>query len=67
MPSDRSEPLNQFSPLLGLATSEELIRELIARFSHNSDPGDIDRALALAEMVGRMSARSREYRTVDGD
>jgi len=58
------EPLTD-CPLLGLATSEELIRELIVRFKINGDPGDVDRALMLAEMVGQMSAPSREYRTVD--
>lgn len=45
-------------PLLGLATTEVLLRELIARLRD-------DRAIALAEMLGGLSAAQREYRPVD--
>lgn len=53
---------------LGLATTEELIRELIARFTigTTSNPNDYlaqERALKLAEMVGGMGALDREYKT----
>lgn len=59
-------------PLLGLATTEELIRELICRntVSYPFDqPGQFAatrRALILAEMLGGLGAPEREYRTVDG-
>jgi hypothetical protein len=60
-------------PHLGLATNEAMLRELICRFKMDTyaDPasvscyGSIERALALAEMLGGMSAPEREYRTVD--
>lgn len=62
-------------PRLGLATTEELFRELICRFKmtqyDNRASGlrtdvvaAVDRALALAEMLGAMDKPSREYRTV---
>ena len=58
---------------LGMATSEDLMRELITRFkmemyvdsSSVSTFGSVERALVLAEMLGGMSAPEREYRTVD--
>ncbi len=59
------------TPRLGLATNEELVRELICRFRLNcfgritTDHRDIERALTLAEMLGGMDRPSREYRTVD--
>ena len=57
---------------LGLATTEELFRELIARaktnlFGNVGDARAVDRAVALAEMLGGLSASDREYRTVDAD
>lgn len=63
------------SPLLGLATNEELLRELICRFKmtqyENRASGvrtdvvlAVDRALVLAEMLGGMGAPEREYRPV---
>lgn len=53
-------------PLLGLATTEELFREIIARFAMLARyPGPVERALVLAEMLGGLSAEDREYRTVD--
>jgi hypothetical protein len=49
-------------PLLGCATTEQLIRELIVRFTV---PGtNVRHALVLAELVGSLSALDREYRTV---
>ena len=62
-------------PRLGLASNEELLRELIVRFkmtqhqaqnsgSRPSVAAAIDRALVLAEMLGGMGAPEREYRTV---
>ena len=59
--------------LLGLATTEELLRELICRFEMTQFvPGSMEtrsmavrRALVLAEMLGGMGAPEREYRTVD--
>jgi len=60
--------------LLGLATNEELLRELICRFKmkqyepHGSNVSvhqAVDRALVLAEMLGGMGAPEREYRTVE--
>ena len=58
-------------PLLGLATTEDLFRELISRFKMNMYGAhtkllDFERALVLAEMLGGMDANEREYRTVDG-
>lgn len=63
---------------LGLATNEELFRELICRFKmtqySNRSTGiridvvqSVDRALELSEMLGGMSAPDREYRTVGHD
>jgi hypothetical protein len=58
-------------PLLGLATIEQLMRELIVRFTvhypHDSisQMKSIERALALSEMLGGLDAPIREYRTVD--
>jgi hypothetical protein len=58
------EPLDE--PRLGLATTEQLLREVIARlFVVPGAPGDVWDALILAEMIGRMTANTREYRTVD--
>jgi hypothetical protein len=60
-------------PLLGLATTEELLREVIVRFTiiYRNDPinheRNVERALVLAEMVGGLSAFDREYRTADSD
>jgi hypothetical protein len=63
-------------PLLGLATTEDLMRELISRFKMvQYDPDTnmlglhvaVERALVLAEMLGGLSASEREYRTVDHD
>jgi hypothetical protein len=62
-------------PLLGLATNEDMLRELICRFkmsqysphgSNQTAHQSIERALVLAEMLGGMGAPEREYRTVDG-
>lgn len=61
-------------PLLGLATTEELMREVICRFemsqyvpnSRETHALAVRRALVLAEMLGGMDAPEREYRTVDG-
>jgi hypothetical protein len=53
---------------LGLATTEEMMRELICRFKHVSEANinlNIERALVLAEMLGSMGATEREYRPVD--
>ncbi|MEY4932521.1 MAG: hypothetical protein RLZZ403_841 [Pseudomonadota bacterium] len=55
---------------LGAATTEELLREVIARFSipqegFKMDSGLVHRSLVLAEMIGSLSAYDREYRTVD--
>jgi hypothetical protein len=58
---------------LGLASNEELLRELITRFRMEqytdsisvSAYAAVDRALALSEMLGSMGAPEREYRTVD--
>jgi hypothetical protein len=60
-------------PNLGLATTEEMMRELITRFRmeqyvdsvSTSAYAAVDRAIALAEMLGGMDAHEREYRTVD--
>lgn len=62
---------------LGLATTEELFRELICRFKmtqySNTSTGiridvvqSVDRALELSEMLGGLAGYEREYRTVDG-
>lgn len=67
-------PGNASDPRLGLATTEEMLRELICRFKmtqyepHGSNETvhrAVDRALVLAEMLGGMDAPTREYRTVD--
>ena len=53
---------------LGLATTEDLLRELISRFTApNPTFSGIRRALVLAEMLGTLSANESEYRPVDGD
>jgi hypothetical protein len=55
-------------PLLGLATTEELIRELIARFTVPIPTlMDVERALMMAEMLGGLSPDERNYRTVGWD
>lgn len=59
-------------PRLGLATTEEMLRELICRFRHVATNGhgdvyagqSVDRAVQLAEMLGGLDAPTREYRTV---
>ena len=56
---------------LGLATTEELFRELIARFAvhfpHNAVGSIymIKRACDLSEMLGGLSSVDREYKTVN--
>ena len=61
---------------LGLASTEQLFRELICRFEmtqYEQQPGVLSveapaavrRALVLAEMLGGLDAPTREYRTVD--
>jgi hypothetical protein len=56
---------------LGLASTEDLFRELICRFVIPASGGNvtaltkINRALHLAEMLGELRATEREYRTVD--
>jgi hypothetical protein len=57
--------------MLGLASTEQLIRELITRFtvhhphSQETQHASTQRALMLAEMLGGLDAPTREYRTVD--
>lgn len=59
---------------LGLASTEDMFRELICRFKMaqygpliNVETAQaVDRALVLAEMLGSLDAPTREYRTVDG-
>lgn len=56
----------QNEPLLGLATTEELFREIIARFTTSLySAGSMQRSLILAEMLGGLSATDREYRTAE--
>jgi hypothetical protein len=56
---------------LGLGSNEELIRELITRFSLQASQTSVDsyinivRATKLAEMLGSMDSMTKEYRTVD--
>jgi len=59
---------------LGLASTEELFRELICRFEMTQyDPGVLNpesvaavrRAIQLAEMLGGLDGPTRNYRTVD--
>jgi hypothetical protein len=52
------------SARLGLATTEEMIRELICRFKVDQTFSSVERALVLAEMLGGMGAPDREYATV---
>jgi hypothetical protein len=64
-------------PLLGLATTEELLREVIARFTTTMTQtevvfhatgttyGNVARALILAEMLGGLNALDREYRPAE--
>jgi hypothetical protein len=63
------EPVRQDEPRLGLATTEDLYRELIARetTSTHSDTTyltSINRVATLAETLGGLSTVEREYRTV---
>jgi hypothetical protein len=67
---DEDTPAPGNEPLLGLADTETLMRELISRFKLNmygehTKMLDFERALVLAEMLGGMSATEREYRPVD--
>jgi hypothetical protein len=61
----------QSEPYLGLATTEELMRELITRFVVHYPHNDVkqmdmtSKALYLAEILGSLSAPEKEYRTVD--
>lgn len=50
---------------LGCATTEELIRELIARFITHENSYLANRAVILAELLGGLNATDREYRTID--
>lgn len=58
---------------LGLASSEQLIRELITRFKMDALNNNInqikymDRAITMGILLGSMSPEDREYRTVDHD
>jgi hypothetical protein len=58
---------------LGLATSEQLIRELITRFKMDVLNNNIDQmkymdwAITLGILLGNMGPADREYRTVDHD
>ena len=66
----RTVPITN-EPLLGLADTESLMRELITRFQMNmygehTKMLDFERALVLAEMLGTMGANEREYKPVDG-
>jgi hypothetical protein len=48
---------------LGLASTEELFREIIVRFTMINSYPATERAVVLAEMLGRLDAETREYRT----
>lgn len=61
---DNSAPPTEDGPLLGLATTEELFRELITRLTYVSS-SNIEKALVLAEMLGSLNANDREYRTAE--
>jgi hypothetical protein len=52
---------------LGLATTEQLFRELIVRLTivSASQTKAVERGLALAEMLGGLTAPEREYRTAE--
>lgn len=66
--------LNDFAdifegPNLGLATTEQLFREIIARFTipHFRDETSalkVNCALVLSEMLGSLSVFDKEYRTI---
>jgi len=67
---------NEVSANLGLASTEEMIRELICRFKMtqyaNQASGTrsdvvraVDYALILAEMLGSMNPLEKEYRPID--
>lgn len=61
------EPIRR-KPNLGCATTEELMRELIARFSTGAvalAAPHVEQAVALAEMLGGLDSMTKEYRTVD--
>lgn len=63
--------MSKFKANLGLATTEELFRELICRLKLNTIGThtallDTERVLILAELLGGLSAPEREYKTVDG-
>jgi hypothetical protein len=55
---------------LGLATTEEMLRELICRFkldgcyASNGSIRAIERALTLSELLGGLDGPTREYKTV---
>lgn len=57
---------------LGMATTEELFRELIARFTISGSSNNVEArlyiecAVVLAEMLGTLSVFDKEYKTVGG-
>jgi hypothetical protein len=51
--------------LLGLATTEAMLREVIARLLIHGDPKARFRATALAEALGSLTDDERGFRTVD--
>jgi hypothetical protein len=58
----------QNEPYLGLATTEELFREIISRFTVGADSlYMIKVAVQVSEILGGLSPKQRAYRTVDGD
>jgi hypothetical protein len=70
-PHDFIHSVSDDGPRLGLATTEELYRELICRHRMEGGPHDspgramgMNRALVLAEQLGGLSSTDREYRTV---
>jgi hypothetical protein len=64
----------ELDPRLGVASTEDLLRELICRFkmdlfvpgSTETHSASVERAIVLAEMLGGMDAPTREYRTAYG-
>jgi len=67
--AERLRDLSTLEPRLGLASTEELFRELICRLTVVPEASvttvtAVKRGLILAEMLGSLSTGEREYRTV---
>jgi hypothetical protein len=64
-PTTTTMTFTQPEPLLGYATTEQLLEELIARFTTTLSYAGVGRAIALARIEGSLAKVELEYRTVN--